>query len=513
MTTRVYEYGLLPPTSDPAPIWAQLQAAHRYRLRLTEIEQARRASVAAVEAADSGVRAATAAVAALVVDADRAARRSAEVALRQARASARVIHAPEIARLTEASRAACREARATCGAYWGTYLLVEAAMDAARRAPDAPRFPAWRGEGRIGVQCQGGLSVADWPTDRRCQLVATPHPVPGRGGRPRPRVRLRIGSTADRDPVWAEWPVILHRPLPTEARILWAVVQVAQEAGRPRWTLRVTVRLPEVVPPVSEGRVVLVDLGWARQGDSRRAGTWTDDGVVLHDVEVPVPVLAALDRASSLQSIRDRHLVAVRAQIVAWRDAYGALPEDHRQRVRVAGTWQSPRRVAALRRWWRDHRIDGDAGLWSGLEAWHRQDAHLWRWQVHGRATALRRRREAYRVLAADLATRYDTLVIERLDLRALARATDPRPPAHQARAQRVETAPSVLRQACVQAFGARGKAVLTIAPGTVTSSWARWCERSGVERLPGGAREAKFARIRREKAARSARGEAAVDG
>jgi len=44
---------------------------------------------------------------------------------------------------------------------WGSYLLVEAAVDSAKQHPEEPRFRRWDGTGRVGVQLQGGLSVDD----------------------------------------------------------------------------------------------------------------------------------------------------------------------------------------------------------------------------------------------------------------------------------------------------------------------------------------------------------------
>ena len=66
-----------------------------------------------------------------------------------------------------------RNARAHCGVYWGTYLLVEAAHDASREMPlydgvepNDPRFSKWNGEGRIGVQVQQGADANDLDADK-----------------------------------------------------------------------------------------------------------------------------------------------------------------------------------------------------------------------------------------------------------------------------------------------------------------------------------------------------------
>ena len=45
MTSRIYEYGLLPPTTNAALVDDQIRLAHRYRNKLVEIERERRVKV------------------------------------------------------------------------------------------------------------------------------------------------------------------------------------------------------------------------------------------------------------------------------------------------------------------------------------------------------------------------------------------------------------------------------------------------------------------------------------
>ena len=67
--------------------------------------------------------------------------------------------------------AAAKRARAECGLYWGTYLIIEdAAKDYRKGAP--PKFRRWDGNGSIAVQLHGGLTYdkAIGGTDSRLQL-------------------------------------------------------------------------------------------------------------------------------------------------------------------------------------------------------------------------------------------------------------------------------------------------------------------------------------------------------
>jgi transposase len=94
---------------------------------------------------------------------------------------------------------------------------------------------------------------------------------------------------------------------------------------------------------------------------------------------------------------------------------------------------------------------------WEALEAWRYHDDHLRTWQVGQRESALRSRREIYRLFAVGLARRYGTLVLEDFDLRPMARRpkrTDAPRENETARSNRHRVAVSKLRDALTQAFG-----------------------------------------------------------
>src|SRR5690606_33785101 len=65
-------------------------------------------------------------------------------------------------------------------------------------------------------------------------------------------------------------------------------------------------------------------------------------------------------------------------------------------------------------------------------EAWRKRDLHLWDWQEHNRRRADRIRREAYRRFVARLRWRYERVVVDDTDYRAILKrpeaeeATDP---------------------------------------------------------------------------------------
>jgi hypothetical protein len=531
MTLLVYQYGLLPPTKLEEDVDQQMLLAHRYGNALVEIERRRRDTRDAILSRsglapyDERIATLETRLAALrtTASASRAKGRAragdpvsiglirdvredlkiARAERKAARAEATARAAPELAQLQGDTAAEIRSARAASGVYWGTYLQVEQAAFQARGSMAPPRFHPWRGDGAVSVQIIKGMpagSLMDG-TDRRVRLSIERSPVPGRGGQPLPRLMLRIGSIGI-EPVWAEWPVIIDRPLPLEARVKWAKVVRRRVASRYQWSLLLTLEGVGRREECGEGSVAL-DLRWRQVEDSdgqatTLAGVWSD-GTESGEIHCPQRVLRALSKVASLRSIRDKHLEPVRAALVAWRDA--TSDDTHRERMRNVGQWHAAGRFAALALWWRERRIKGDEDIYDYLEAWRRRDKHLWEWEANARQSALLHRREVYRIAAATLARRYGTIVLETLDLAALAREPAPEDGAktegRAGREQRTATAPSVLRTAVTQAFQRRGGGIIEVPPCAGPQRMLEAVERSGVAKKSAPARSNRFNRLR----------------
>ncbi len=197
MSVVVYKYRLAAPSVSEPLIRDQMRLAHQYRNTLVTIERGRRAAIRAAEHAvgdlvrlAQDVASATAAVTAAVeaiktqrastrtrsdtqemraaATAARARKREAVRTLREARARVRAdgVLAQEYDRINELAGELQRNARAHCGVYWGTYLLIEAEMQAARNMPlydgadpNDPAYVRWTGEASLGVQIQQGITT------------------------------------------------------------------------------------------------------------------------------------------------------------------------------------------------------------------------------------------------------------------------------------------------------------------------------------------------------------------
>lgn len=575
MQIRVYQYGLLGPTSNADMVLDQMRKAHVYRNLLTEIERARRDQIHQAMTAHPDMAPLQAEIDALVAERDaarqqllrnrRATRSRSDspqqrAQIRDQGARIRVLRQqikdqrkavaeaikPQLDQIQEVCYQQQKDARARCGVYWGTYLLAEADAKRARMEKTMPRFRSWRGEGRVSVQIQNGISVDDLlggttqvalaPVAPEAHDVAFP-----RGQRRRAQrtaVRLRIGSDG-RDPIWATWPMIYHRPLPPGSRIKVATVsRRIRDCRTWTWTLHLTVEIPDDVPyraaPVPSSGIVALNLGFCQRDDQIRAGYLVGDDGSEWEVLTPRSVIDALSKASSIQSYRDKWLDKMKAALGAWyaelagahekcvQDACAVASEPRREGgddawsrlhayIAMGGPalphWlhrvlstiavqRSPARFRALAFHWRQNRFHGDEvgfrilesgtdghnGWRDERDSWRYRDEHLERYQSGMRRRAHLRRRETYRLMAAQMAARYQMLAIDDSNLSAFQRSPAPE---HEkveiatVKHNQVVASPSELRLAMVNAFGPQR--VLKVSPRSLicascgaTNDWDR---------------------------------------
>lgn len=472
---------------------------------------------------------------------DRAPAEAAERAVEEARAAliASGSLAGEVERINGLAGELRRSARAHCGLYWGTYLLVEAAMDDAAKAPlwergqpNDPRFERFTGEGAVGVQIQGGASLADIEGDGDTRLRVGPAEMPPhvrarverkrarlgdpswqpRAGRDVATMRtlwLRVGSTDDRSPVWATFPVRLSRPLPEGARVKGAAVHVRLVGEREEWYSTLTLDVPETsrTERCGEGAVA-VHLGWRRIGEELRVAVALGADGAREEVSIPEADERGLTLPRGIRRIRDRHLEAIRPALAAALRGADGLTGRLADDARSLHQWRSHGRLRAFVRRWCEAGAPGgaapcaEAAAWRALTpepyrarlpqgdtvrdaavAWAYHDRHLLDYEAGQRSGADRRRRERYRVFAAQLARRYAVLVLDDADRSELARRPrGPRPegaevPAQQedaAQSNRVLAAVSVLEGALKNAFRARGGRVVEVGAAGETRTCAR---------------------------------------
>lgn len=512
-SVRVYKYGLRPPTQEVGRVHEQLWKAHLYRNDLVQIECARRSAVRTVlgrygdiAVLDQAVRTAeeTLRVAKAAARAERVAlgaRRNtppvaeavtrakttlsaARVKVTAARRAAKLDPAAvrELGIIEERAGELRRSARGLAsdgGLYWGTYQLVEESMQQASRKPlynglkpNDPRFHRHVGEGQVSVQVMGGLLPGEVSecTDTRVRL----EPIADRR-KDKDRFRilhLRVGSNADRGPIWALFPLKMHRPLPEGATIKRVTVELRRRGPKAEWAALFTLEMPsaELFPRGARSELqrcgqgsVAIDLGWRRLRDGSLRVATTYDGKTSGELRLGAYTLDSFRKVEGLTAVRDKLLLTAIAVV---REVRSIAPAWFKTRTEYVHQWRSEARMASLVGRWTRERFAGDEAAFAAVTEWRQRDVHLWWYESGASMNVHRRRRQVYRVYAADLARRYGTLVLEDFDLSTMAREPAvgrDNQQAELARWQRRVAATSELRGCLIDAFAARGGKVIKV--------------------------------------------------
>lgn len=344
-----------------------------------------------------------------------------------------------------------RNARGASGLASGTYLVVEKASETWRAAFDPPRFLRYEGEGRIAVQLKNGTTTAEVESCQDTRLRIGPAtPRVNKAGRVQTAVRpefrtvwIRVGSDG-RTPVWTKLPIVMHRPLPEDAKIMWAWIIRRRVGVRYKYELQLTVEAESFASTATRkelDKAVAIDIG-ARDlptGEVRSA-LWLDSDGATGEVKSALTRLSSptsrgvgrresvpdnMTKVHDLRAIRDKNLDAIKSTIATYKIVAGASPASSvpdpaldwlRERAEYVMMWRSPARVALLYRNWQRH--DGDVAVHEEIGAYLKQDRHLIDWESRERSRNLNRRRECYRTFAVRIAKQYATIVLAKRDYR-----------------------------------------------------------------------------------------------
>jgi hypothetical protein len=317
------------------------------------------------------------------------------------------------------------KARHACGLSGGTYLMIEKQVEQAIAAKKKGlvkgnlKYKRWDGSGRVGVQLQGSVTVADvlagrnslvqvdplptgnWARQRKNGTVCTGvHGMDTRSGRRHAYTKLRMRLCGDGEngkggkAVMVELPLLLHR-LPPPGLVKWAWVQAVRVGFRMRYYLCMTVEsreFPRRTFP-ADGGTVAIDIGWRSMSDgSVRVGYSVDDrgrerdfrvddsAVIKQGTKRPTPsLMAALRYPDELQSVSKKLFNGTKTTLVAWLKEHSeqlALVERHlQQEDRDRQTERNRRRA-----------IDGDPPdpieVRSALQ-------YITSWEAHGKLARL----------------------------------------------------------------------------------------------------------------------------
>lgn len=472
MPAKVYQYGITRmPDRLPEPVFEQAIKRHRFYNELVALDkQFADRWQAIVAASDADLALATERIAAMEAELEeaqaavgkarakhggkcpadlasqvkdiRAELKEARAVAKSRKAEARATAKPRLDELEAERRAAikaARQAAAGDGLYWGSYNAVLEKFQTARQnmlkkrgtgQACELRFQRWDGSASWTIQLVGGASWEDI-TSGRCQLVQIDHVPAGawesvlRGERrrlSRTTGRIRIGSNEDRSPVWLEFPVTVHRPVPSSARVKMAHV-VRKKTGL-RWEWNLNLVVTDDLPEAATGPAVAVHFGFRREGDVIRVAT-VYDGQAFTPVTVPYSTIRATERSEGLRATLDGHVNALRDELAAWiKTNAGWLPDWIGEQAKALHQWRSPARFVRLLDSW--ERFAGDEEIHARLDEFRRRYRHLYQWESDLRRKVTLRRREIFRNVAAQIAGMAGVVYLDDTDYAALARRPTP---------------------------------------------------------------------------------------
>ena len=291
--------------------------------------------------------------------------------------------------------------------YWGTYLQVEQSLP---KKSTPPKFHRWTGRGKIAVQIQHGMTVerAFSCKDNRLRIV----PVHNEKGRT--KIYLRIG-TDEGAPVWAVVPFTMHRPIPSNSIIKWVFLLRNKVASKDKWSICFVLSNDTgwAKSDLSTTGIVGVDLGWRITEQGLRVACWAGDDGQEGTLTLPISDINRWQKAKDLQSIRSQNFDIIKDSLIKWLKLNN-IPEWLKEQVKTIKKWRSQNRLARVIIKW--DRFEGDEQIYTELEAWRKQDKHLWEWEYNQRRKAIVWREDTYRNFTAMLSRKYKTVCLEKIN-------------------------------------------------------------------------------------------------
>ena len=400
----------------------------------------------------------------------------------------------------------------TLGLYHSNYVQVEREARSRAKSRGRVRIPSRRflSLEKLSIQIVRGLPVSALFDGNHPRVrITSPEPLHHRTPRqlppgtrpPKPLHRLwfRIASFRSNGrrrgtPVWAVFPVILHRDMPRHGLVKWVHLVRERVGFHKRWWVHFVVDLPqgEAAPQTGHGTVA-VDIGWRQLPDGRlRVAVALDEQGNEHQLCLPADLVEEFHRVNRLRSAIDKRRNSIRKLLLWLYDKHPhTLPNwpdlpDIMQRIRTSktGSHTAPEMRRFVRRWLSDKRNGNPTGSESALDhlsRWlFRKELHLIHYAAHLEDQLRARRTDVYRNWAALLRRRYDTVVVEQFNLRQAAMVkdryfSDLLPDA--ARWQRCVAALSTLRRILADS-GLRTVSV----PAAYSTATCSWC--GAVDRL-----------------------------
>lgn len=472
---RIWSFKAKPPESaeTSAYLGARMHDAHEFRKALVALENQRRERVAAVLAVfdpsipvlDQAYEKARAEKWALeealkarnqqartrtATKADRERKRALQAEVNRLKADLKAVKAVayadegvkvQLAAIDAQHEERRKEAGHASPLRWDVLDFIKHSRNKDRSGPP-PRYPRWDEEQMLAFRFKDPLlwSAALAGSDERLKITILP-PGPNadpHSARSQHKHRAIVDFRTDPE-TRVRLTVHLYRQPPLDTRIKYLYLHRHLVGRRHTWEVQFVLGRDSWPrdDQAAEGACG-VDLGWRVVPDGLRVAYAVGDDGAEHVLTLPHDLLSAWAKVEDLQSIRDLNFDAVRERLVGWIASHRRLlprwhleelgyarKRDNRSRTQLS-TWKSPEALSWVVRHWRDHRFEGDEAIFETLEAWRKQNRHLYDWQTGQRRQVNRRRDDLYRKFARRLARSYQLARLRAVNYRELKGRPEP---------------------------------------------------------------------------------------
>lgn len=378
--------------------------------------------------------------------------------------------------------------------------------------PNDPEPRDFEGQGHVAVRftspCPGGVPLALF-----CERGFSGNTIARQARDPmqdKPSkadlrmLRLKVGKNT-----FIAWPMKMHRPIPSGARICSIHVVAEPRFSSVRYSAIFTIDVPLPAPSEATHDVGVVDVGWMREdaGAMHVASFGVPDEVVIKvdrlvlegavrrgeravlwtkpvqdhpdhvEKEARTDVLASVEFARALRRVNKERFNEQLRSLVWWVKSIGEqAPAWLREAAETMPFWRNHGRLHALLEQWSRARFDADQQLVPPLSAWMdsgdvrlyglphdayeaictwaKKDLHIDHMASCVGSKAIRRRRWIYENFAARVARQCRVVVMSDQDFRVAAakRKKNDDVKAEAMRHDRFIAAPGELRKTIVQA-------------------------------------------------------------
>ena len=420
-----YRYGLLPPLNWEEDCEEELRKQTALWNSLVDIERAHRERMRAVTRVQDSIRSTDANHAKLLTKPHAVEKRkvyrgaagsaasavapNAETAKAQA---CRREHAGQLKLNPDAANAAVRRrlyeleqqriaavklARQSSGLFWSNCNAVIGAYETTRRRAfdtGADLHHHHDASSRLTNQIQGGMTVDELISGQNSQVRIGPKPdhLQDRGGRMWRKGRRVLSLVAT---VYARaserrtvtWPIIMDRPLPSDACIQTVSVHRRRLADRWIWSASFAMRVPMKQTQMTGTRVA-VNLAWHQTPIGFRAATILVEGSdrPAH-VFVPSHLIEAIDRCRQYRRRSRKEISTLRRELCDIEARGDAPPALHHQISGILLTRQnlSPWHLMLLGEAWTKIAPGWNSNFLSQLTRWVNDNRRAWRIDAHRR--------------------------------------------------------------------------------------------------------------------------------